>query len=69
MFCYINISSGGSKEIKVFEDIAVFKQATGCSSAMIARAAEWNPTIFRAEGKLPLLEVVKEYVKAVSEFL
>lgn len=64
------IANGGSKEvIKVYEDIAVFKQATGCSSAMIARAAEWNPTIFRAEGKLPLLDVVKEYVKVVSKFL
>lgn len=62
--------SGGSKEIiKVYEDIAVFKQATGCSSAMIARAAEWNPTIFRADGKLPLLDVVKQYVKVVSKFL
>lgn len=63
------IANGGSKEvIKVYEDIAVFKQATGCSSAMIARAAEWNPTIFRAEGKLPLLDVVKEYVKVAIEW-
>lgn len=53
----------------MYEDIAVFKQATGCSSAMIARAAEWNPTIFRVDGKLPLLDVVKEYVKVVSKFL
>lgn len=63
------IANGGSKEIiKVYEDIAVFKQATGCSSAMIARAAEWNPTIFRADGKLPLLDVVKEYVKVAIEW-
>lgn len=58
--------SGGSKDvIKVYEDIAVFKKATGASSVMIARAAEWNPSIFRVAGKLPLMEVVKEYVKVV----
>ncbi|XP_062605876.1 tRNA-dihydrouridine(20) synthase [NAD(P)+]-like [Saccostrea cucullata] len=62
------IANGGSKEIKVYEDIAVFKHASGCSSVMIARAAEWNPTIFRPEGKLPLLEIVKEYVKVAIDW-
>ncbi|XP_062619891.1 tRNA-dihydrouridine(20) synthase [NAD(P)+]-like [Saccostrea cucullata] len=62
------IANGGSKEIKVYEDIAVFKQASGCSSVMIARAAEWNPTIFRPEGKLPLLDIVKEYIKVAIDW-
>ncbi|XP_022343049.2 tRNA-dihydrouridine(20) synthase [NAD(P)+]-like [Crassostrea virginica] len=63
------IANGGSKDvIKVYEDIAVFKKATGASSVMIARAAEWNPSIFRAAGKLPLMEVVKEYVKVAIDW-
>ncbi|KAK3930960.1 tRNA-dihydrouridine(20) synthase [NAD(P)+]-like [Frankliniella fusca] len=56
------IANGGSKEIESFEDIKKFKNETGCSSVMIARAAEWNVSIFRKEGRLPLDDVIKKYL-------
>ncbi|TKA83862.1 hypothetical protein B0A55_00167 [Friedmanniomyces simplex] len=42
----------------------------GCDGAMIATAAETNPSVFRPEsqgGKAPWEEVVKEYVKTAME--
>lgn len=54
--------SGGSKEISSFKDIAKFKEATGCSSVMLCRVAEWNASIFRPDGKLDLEEVIKTYI-------
>ena len=32
---------------------------------MIARAAELNPTCFRPEGKLPSIQVAREFVEQV----
>ncbi|XP_052816141.1 tRNA-dihydrouridine(20) synthase [NAD(P)+]-like [Mya arenaria] len=61
------IANGGSKEILNHEDIAKFKEATGASSVMIARAAEWNTSIFRKQGILPVKDVVKEYLKIAIE--
>ena len=63
------ISSGGSKQILCYEDIEKFREECGSSSVMIARAAEWNPSIFRPQGKLDLLHVVREYMRKVSERL
>lgn len=54
--------SGGSKEILCFEDIEKFRADTGCSSVMVARAAEWNVSIFRKEGLLPLDDIIKKYL-------
>ncbi|XP_034251715.1 tRNA-dihydrouridine(20) synthase [NAD(P)+]-like [Thrips palmi] len=56
------IANGGSKEILCFEDIEKFRTDTGCSSVMVARAAEWNVSIFRKEGLLPLDDVIKKYL-------
>lgn len=56
-------NSGGSKEICCFKDISKFQQATGCSSVMLCRAAEWNASIFRTDGKLDLEDVIKAYIK------
>lgn len=44
------IANGGSRDIERFTDIAKFKEMCGASSVMIARAAEWNVTIFRPKG-------------------
>ena len=41
------IANGGSLKIKKYSDIASFKEETGCSSVMLARAAQWNPSVFR----------------------
>ena len=62
--------SGGSKDIKDFCDIEKFGEDTGASSVMIARAAEWNPSVLRKEGKLDLFQVIRRYLKYVrSTFL
>ncbi|XP_078525185.1 tRNA-dihydrouridine(20) synthase [NAD(P)+]-like isoform X2 [Lissotriton helveticus] len=56
--------SGGSQDhIKEYADIETFRQATNASSVMLARAAMWNPSIFRKEGPLPLEGVMQEYIK------
>uniref|UniRef100_A0A2A4JSU6 DRBM domain-containing protein n=1 Tax=Heliothis virescens TaxID=7102 RepID=A0A2A4JSU6_HELVI len=62
------IANGGSKEIEKHNDIYKFKEMTGCSSVMIARAAEWNCSIFRKEGMLPMDTVIKEYLKLAVDF-
>ena len=60
--------SGGSKKIENYQDIQVFKEKTGCSSVMIARAAEWNSSIFRKEGKLDLHDVIRTYLKLAIDY-
>ena len=45
-----------------------FWRETGASSVMIARAAEWNTSIFRKEGKLPIKEVVSRYLDHAIEY-
>ncbi len=39
---------------------------TGASSVMIAREAQWNPSIFCKNGKEPIEDVIKKYLKYVS---
>lgn len=41
---------------------------TGCKSVMIARAAEWNCSIFRKEGMLDMDQVIREYLKLAVQF-
>lgn len=62
------IPSGGSKEIDTYEDILRFRKATGASSVMIARAAQWNSSVFRPMGKLPLDEVIDAYLRLCIEY-
>lgn len=62
------ICNGGSKEIDRFTDIFKFKELCGASSIMIARAAEWNVTIFRPQGMLPLMDVIKKYLKVAVDY-
>jgi len=35
---------------------------------MVARAAQWNTSIFRREGKLPVKDVARDYLKIVIVF-
>ena len=49
-------------------DIYEFKRDCGVSSVMVARAAEWNPSVFRKKGKLNVHDVIKEYLKYVGYF-
>eukprot|EP00741_Cyanophora_paradoxa_P015408 tig00020878_g14871.t1 len=43
------------------------REQTGAAAAMFARAAQENPSCFRAEGPLPGLDVVVAYVKKAVE--
>lgn len=62
------ICNGGSREIEKYSDISKFKELCGASSIMIARAAEWNVSIFRPEGKLPLMDVIVKYLKLAVDY-
>ncbi|PFX33124.1 tRNA-dihydrouridine(20) synthase [NAD(P)+]-like [Stylophora pistillata] len=57
------IANGVSLMINTYKDIEKYRQETGCSSVMLARAAQWNPSIFRKEGRLSASEVITEYIK------
>ncbi|CAO3599855.1 unnamed protein product [Absidia cylindrospora] len=50
-------------DVTCWDDIAKAKEATGASSVMIARGAQFNPSAFRKEGLVPFDEVAKEYIK------
>ncbi|XP_057328239.1 tRNA-dihydrouridine(20) synthase [NAD(P)+]-like [Microplitis mediator] len=62
------IANGGSKEIEKYSDIEKFKKETACSSVMLARAAQWNCSIFRKEGLLPIDIVIKAYLKYAIDY-
>ena len=64
---YYSKKSGGSNVIKKYEDIQAFKQSCGVTSAMIARAALWNCSIFRKEGLVPMEDVLKRYLEIVRK--
>ncbi|XP_040184724.1 tRNA-dihydrouridine(20) synthase [NAD(P)+]-like isoform X2 [Rana temporaria] len=58
------IANGGSQEIiREFVDIEAFKSLTAASSVMLARAAMWNPSIFRREGVLSIDDVIHDYIE------
>ncbi|KAL4642190.1 tRNA-dihydrouridine(20) synthase NAD(P)+-like [Arapaima gigas] len=58
------LASGGSLDlVKSHCDIKSFRSATGASSVMLARAAMWNPSIFRPQGMLSLEEVMDAYIR------
>jgi tRNA-dihydrouridine synthase 2 len=56
------ICNGGSREIENHSQIFQFKKLCGASSIMLARAAEWNMSIFRPDGMLPLMDVINRYL-------
>ncbi|XP_035233549.1 tRNA-dihydrouridine(20) synthase [NAD(P)+]-like, partial [Stegodyphus dumicola] len=62
------IANGGSGEIGSYQDIETFRLETSASSVMIARQAEWNCSIFRKEGKLPLDAVIEKYIKYAVDY-
>jgi len=56
------IANGGSGDIKCYEDIERFRLSCGASSVMVARAAEWNVSIFRKSGLLSKQELINTYI-------
>ncbi|KAI4872148.1 hypothetical protein NFI96_030995, partial [Prochilodus magdalenae] len=58
------IANGGSVDhVKSHDDIEKFREATGASSVMLARAAMWNPSIFHSQGAVSVDEAMEEYIK------
>jgi tRNA-dihydrouridine synthase 2 len=43
----------------------VSQDKTGTTSVMVARAAQWNMSVLRNEGLLPLDTVVIDYLKVI----
>lgn len=43
-------SEYSSRDIENYKDILKFRKECGTTSVMIARAAEWNVSVFRNEG-------------------
>ena len=62
------IANGGSLDIASHADIEPFRVLTGASSVMIARAAQWNLSVFRKGGALPQTEVAKEYMRLAIQY-
>ena len=58
--------SGGSGVISCYDDIARFRRSTSCSSVMLARAAQWNPSVFSHEGLQPITRIIQQYITYVS---
>ncbi|CAM6127752.1 unnamed protein product [Calypogeia fissa] len=50
-------------DIFEYADFERLRQSTGAASVMVARAACWNPSVFRKEGKLPYEDVKMEYLR------
>ncbi|KAL1377936.1 hypothetical protein pipiens_015920 [Culex pipiens pipiens] len=62
------IANGGSQEMHKRSDILKFREACGASSVMVARAAQWNCSIFREEGPLPIEEIILQYLRLAIDY-
>ena len=58
-------------DIKNREDIEEFIQKSGCDSAMIARSAQWNPSVFlsKTSTPIPFDSVVKDYLRLMIRYV
>ena len=48
--------------INTYQGIRNFWKETGADSVMIARAAEWNPSVFSPNGKSDIYQIVDKYL-------
>jgi len=55
-------------DIVCYEDFAKIRQQTGAASAMCARGAQWNLSIFRPEGMLPIEQAKKRFLTRAIEY-
>ncbi|XP_005103788.2 tRNA-dihydrouridine(20) synthase [NAD(P)+]-like [Aplysia californica] len=62
------IANGGSMDIKTLADMERFRERTGACSVMVARAAEWNCSVFRKQGPLSFLDVIKSYLRYAFQY-
>ncbi|KAF5302114.1 hypothetical protein FQA39_LY10449 [Lamprigera yunnana] len=62
------IANGGSREIEKFSDIYTFLKECGCTSVMLARAAQGNCSIFCPQGQKDLDSVIVDYLKYAVDY-
>jgi tRNA-dihydrouridine synthase 2 len=51
-----------------FEEIEQMKKTTGAQSVMIARGAQWNASVFRREGPLPVYDIMQRYLDLAVKY-
>eukprot|EP00475_Leptophrys_vorax_P044742 TRINITY_DN9075_c0_g1_i1.p1 TRINITY_DN9075_c0_g1~~TRINITY_DN9075_c0_g1_i1.p1 ORF type:complete len:378 (+),score=87.48 TRINITY_DN9075_c0_g1_i1:103-1134(+) len=51
-----------------YDEIEEMKRKTGAQSVMIARGAQWNASVFRKEGPLPVYNVMQRYLDLAVEY-
>jgi tRNA-dihydrouridine synthase 2 len=54
-------------DVFLHEDLDRLRKMSGVSSFLVARGALANPSIFRKEGRLPVHQVVRDYLEAAAE--
>ncbi|KAF9099695.1 hypothetical protein BGX23_000069 [Mortierella sp. AD031] len=54
-------------DIMEFAHMARVRELSGCAGVMIARGAEANVSVFRKEGRLPFLDIVRQYIRRCLE--
>lgn len=64
----MNIPLLANGDIYSLDDAIKLKEKTNADSVMIARGAQYNPTIFRNNGFLPIYDAMNEYVN-VAEYV
>lgn len=67
------IANGGSANtrdspINTYEGIKAFWEKTGAASVMIARAAEWNASVFSPNGKENIYTIVDKYLDYAIQY-
>jgi len=67
------IANGGSSnnrnsQINTNQGIRSFWEETGAASVMVARAAEWNPSVFRSGEREDIMVVIQKYFSYAIEY-
>jgi len=62
------IANGGSLDIKTYADLAKFREHTGCDSIMLARIAQWNPSIFSKDGPVEAMQMARDYLRLAATY-
>jgi len=56
-------------DVEDYDDALRVMKEYQVDGAMIARSAELNPSCFRREGKLPSMDIAREFLETVSLLL
>jgi tRNA-dihydrouridine synthase 2 len=64
----VNIPVIHNADVFSYTDIARARERTGAHAVMIARGAQWNPSVFRRDGPLPLIQVIRQYLELAIKY-